>query len=54
LHNDSYFPIYYKNSKFKVGLQDFLEGTVHSIKSLTNSSLRVLPHQLIGTVCSNL
>jgi hypothetical protein len=28
LHNDSYFPIYYKNSKFEVGLQDFLEGTV--------------------------
>jgi hypothetical protein len=31
LHNNSYFPIYYKNSKFKVELQDFLEGTVHSI-----------------------
>jgi hypothetical protein len=25
---NSYFPIYYKNSKFKMGLQDFLEGTV--------------------------
>jgi hypothetical protein len=24
----TYCPIYYKNSKFEVGLQDFLEGTV--------------------------
>jgi hypothetical protein len=29
-HLFSYFPIYYKNSKFEVGLQDFLEGTVHT------------------------
>jgi hypothetical protein len=28
LYNDSYFPIYYKNSKFEVGLQDFLETIV--------------------------